>query len=511
MKCSDTIFLLFCIVVKTCAWPNSCTFQHTLSRNASLLTTVSYFSRYTTKCGIFNWGTCSRYRWSYRNEQRYYTEYYYDYYHEDCEGYCHSYQCNECAAITNCEQIRCTTASDQCCHQCIYDRGGTIKAYEPIASGGYSDRICEQRCSWRPDSKFCYPGRCTTTPSTCQCAPNFSGDNCLQMTTSPVMHFCSATLIQVTGDRAYALCDNHGNAQTTIYTNIQPDRIQVELHNSYTGPDAADWPQQYYVNDFKVGVISASFDWWVTRGGSIVKTGTDTCSNGYSQDNPHQGMYECDVIDNIGFTFQHEDRLHLTAKAHNGGYITIRNYDAASGYLIGPKIYYTGMEVAHTADFILDYQSPEHCTLTRSCSDNMLDRGPAITKIRRITVRFNGWHDDISGILRYKYEVYKMQAYDDVLGYRSTPPAISGQVNPPTTQFTITLRDPGIVDRPTTQFTITLSDPGIVDLPSTQFIITLSDPGRVDLPNTQFTITLSDTGIADIPDTKFTITLSDTQ
>ncbi|XP_077865830.1 uncharacterized protein LOC102808303 [Saccoglossus kowalevskii] len=288
-----------------------------------------------------------------------------------------------CTAIANCQQLHCTSATDHACQRCDYDRGGDIVAYHLMDSDGYPNRTCEQRCSWRSDSQFCYPGRCTTTPSTCQCAPHFSGHNCLQMITSPIMEHCLATLIQTTGDyRADADCDDHVTATTTVYTNIQPDRIQVELHNSYTGPDAADWPQQYYVNDFKVGVISASFDWWVTRGGSIVKTGTDTCSNGYSQDNPHQGMYECDVIDNIGFTFQHEDRFHLMTKARNGGYITISNYDVIFNDTIEPeKYYYTGMEVAHTVDFNMDYKSPEHCTVTGSCFENMLDRGPAIIKI----------------------------------------------------------------------------------------------------------------------------------
>nr|XP_006818613.1 PREDICTED: uncharacterized protein LOC102807323 [Saccoglossus kowalevskii] len=313
-----------------------------------------------------------------------------------------------CTAIANCQQLHCTSSTNQACHRCNYDRGGDIIAYQLLDYGGYPNRICE-------------------------------------LNTSPIMQYCLGTLIQTTGDyRADADCDDHVTAPTTVYTNIQPDRIQVEWHNSYTGPNAADWPQQYYVEDFKVGVISASYDWWVIRGETNVKSGIVTCSIGYSQDNPHQAMHDCDVTGDIVFTFQHEDRFYFTAKARNGGYITIRNYDATSGYTINPKNYYTGVDVAHTADFTLDYQPPTHCTVTGSCSDHMLDRGPAITKTRDITVQYIGWHDDLSGILRYEYEVYKMQAYGDVLGYRSIPPVMSGQVDPPAKQFTITLNDPGV-------------------------------------------------------------------
>ncbi|XP_077865058.1 uncharacterized protein LOC144350866 [Saccoglossus kowalevskii] len=441
------VFILFLYLrtKTTCAWPNSCTFRNTLSRQLSTLTTVSYQSRYSTSCGIFGLDSCTRYRTSYTYQREYYTGYYYSYYQDDCEGYCDSYRCNACIAIANCQELRCTSSTNHTCERCIYERGPNITAYQLIDDGGYSNRICEQRCSWRPDSQFCYPGRCTTTPSTCSCAPNFSGNNCLQMNTSPVMQYCLGTLIQTTGDyRADADCDNHVTAPTTVYTNIQPDRIQVEWHNSYTGPNAADWPQQYYVEDFKVGVISASYDWWVIRDGNYVKNGNVTCSIGYSQDNPHQAMHDCTVTGDIVFSFQHGDRFYFTAKARNGGYITIRNYDPPSNYTINPKIYYTGIDIAHTADFTLDYQPPEHCTVTGSCSDNMLDRGPAITKIRDISVQYSGWHDDLSGILRYAYEVYKMQAYGDVLGYRSIPPVMSGQVDPPATQFTITLNHPGV-------------------------------------------------------------------
>ena len=38
-------------------------------------------------------------------------------------------------------------------------------------------------CSWRPDSKFCFPGDCGTScePRECQCATNFTnpGNNCM--------------------------------------------------------------------------------------------------------------------------------------------------------------------------------------------------------------------------------------------------------------------------------------------------------------------------------------------
>ncbi|XP_070570806.1 uncharacterized protein [Ptychodera flava] len=280
-----------------------------------------------------------------------------------------------CTAIANCQQLHCTSATDHACHRCNYDRGGDIKAYQRIDSGGYPNRVCQQICSWRPDSKYCYPGNCPSTPSSCSCATGFSGYNCMQMTTTPNMNYCIAKLIRTVGDtRVEADCDDHVTAPQTVYTNLVPDRILVEWHNNYVGPNAATYPQPYYINDFKVGVVSASFGWRVQRGGSDVKTGSATCSLGYNQDNPHQAMHDCEVHDDFSFTFQHADRFYVTVEASNGGYVNIRNYDGTSGYTVNPKQYYQGQTVSHTADFTLDYQPPEHCSVTSGCSDKMIDR-----------------------------------------------------------------------------------------------------------------------------------------
>ncbi|XP_070571273.1 uncharacterized protein [Ptychodera flava] len=258
------------------------------------------------------------------------------------------------------------------------------------------------------------------------------------------MAYCTAKLIRTVGDtRVEADCDDHVTAPQTVYTNLIPDRILVEWHAYYIGPNAATYPRPYYINDFKVGVVSASFDWRVQRGGSEIRSGSATCSLGYNQDNPHQAMHVCEVHDDFSFTFQHADRFYVTVKASNGGYVNIRNYDGTSGqYTVNPKQYYQGQTVSHTADFTLDYQPPEHCSVTSGCSDKMIDRGAAITKNGAITVGWSGWSDGLSGILKYEYEVYKMQPYGDVLGYRSIEPIIKDELDASSTSFTMNLTEP---------------------------------------------------------------------
>ena len=67
-------------------------------------------------------------------------------------------------------------------------------------------------------------------------------------------------------------------------------------------------------------------------------------------------------------------------KSLNGGFLITNNYDNGGVAQVGPTQYYTGSEQVHTASFTFDFVNPYQCSVTSGCSENMLDRGPAITK-----------------------------------------------------------------------------------------------------------------------------------
>ena len=71
-------------------------------------------------------------------------------------------------------------------------------------------------------------------------------------------------------------------------------------------------------------------------------------------------------------------RVHFEVSASNGGYVEIINFDH-SGTIGSPK-YYTGQTITHKAELVIDLIKPVHCSVGSTCSDNMLDRGPPITK-----------------------------------------------------------------------------------------------------------------------------------
>ncbi|KAI8516754.1 hypothetical protein Bbelb_053350 [Branchiostoma belcheri] len=125
-----------------------------------------------------------------------------------------------CEAYTECiEGVR---PSNYRCTRCEYDRGGEKKAYGLSSDG----RSCTKLCSWRPDSIYCYPGRCTNNRPSCTCAPNFGGTNCRTITHPPEMLSCLGKLKRMVNgterDTVEAPCTD-STTSPTVWTNVRFD------------------------------------------------------------------------------------------------------------------------------------------------------------------------------------------------------------------------------------------------------------------------------------------------
>ncbi|KAK2139493.1 hypothetical protein NP493_6387g00001 [Ridgeia piscesae] len=53
----------------------------------------------------------------------------------------------DCVRINNCEQLICTSGTNQYCKRCEHDHGGEMKAYRLVHKDGYNNRVCESECS----------------------------------------------------------------------------------------------------------------------------------------------------------------------------------------------------------------------------------------------------------------------------------------------------------------------------------------------------------------------------
>ncbi|KAI8512050.1 hypothetical protein Bbelb_111500 [Branchiostoma belcheri] len=158
------------------------------------------------------------------------------------------------------------------------------------------------------DSKFCYPGRCPGRPSTCSCAPGFGGNNCLRISTRPTIMHCLAKLMRVEGgaekDTLEAGC-GAVTAPSTVYVgrHIAFNRLQMTWDSSWIGPTTSDWPRPYYINDFRVGVVTASSTWRLLRGNRKTLTISEkaTPSDSTSTGTPsHRSQYEPPNLDFFG-------------------------------------------------------------------------------------------------------------------------------------------------------------------------------------------------------------------
>ncbi|XP_078670248.1 uncharacterized protein LOC144910732 [Branchiostoma floridae x Branchiostoma belcheri] len=336
------------------------------------------------------------------------------------------HSCVACDSIADCEVLECTGPGDSTCTTCQYDRGGDAMGYRLAADG----KSCTQLCSWRPDSLFCYPGNCgsNSLPSSCTCAPDFNGTNCLSIQVPPEMAHCTGLLIGAAGEVAEASCTDSTIAPSTVWTNLQQEATTVQLEvnwdTAFEEPSPFDWPEPYYIDDRKIGMTEASTDWWLERGTAGILNGSLTCqsyedgstSHVVSQDSPALSTHNCSRSHVISVTPQHGDRLYFTAKSRNGGYVKMRNYDGLSSYTVNPSVYYSGLEISRTAHFTFDFAPPYHCSVEGNCTDYMLDRGPAVTRNGTIRLRWSGWHDDDSGIRTYTYDIVRLRPCGDGLG-----------------------------------------------------------------------------------------------
>ncbi|KAI8509823.1 hypothetical protein Bbelb_122510 [Branchiostoma belcheri] len=89
-------------------------------------------------CRYWNdWGPCSA-LWEHRHPDPQAPR-------PDCPDEFYDTCCDKpCTRIANCERLICTSASNHQCNRCNYDRGGQIKAYQQVASGGYPNRVCQR-------------------------------------------------------------------------------------------------------------------------------------------------------------------------------------------------------------------------------------------------------------------------------------------------------------------------------------------------------------------------------
>ncbi|KAI0212815.1 hypothetical protein LSAT2_002263 [Lamellibrachia satsuma] len=137
-------------------------------------------------------------------------------------------------------------------------------------------------------------------------------------------------------------------------------------------------------------------------------------------------------------------RINFEALTWNGGYVRINNYDLGSTPSVDARKYYVSATKIHRSTLTIDLIDPYHCSEIRTCSENMLDRGPPITKSTSLRVEWAGWSDDLAGVRLYELVIYKLQPMGDRLDHKGLTALLRRTIDVSVNRIDTTLVDPGV-------------------------------------------------------------------
>ncbi|XP_038071216.1 uncharacterized protein LOC119740085 [Patiria miniata] len=372
----------------------------------------------------------------------------------DAPDYClcprgyYSPRCEECRPIDHCLQVFCNSYYDAQCDQCDGDFGSVFgSAYKKTGD----QRRCIKQCSWRADSNACFPGSCTDAQ--CTCSSGFSGPDCRTMdeAQAPVLSELRATLLM--GTTTLEL-EGVGNDTATLYTGVRNSTdIRIHWKSSYqpTGlpnPSAVDGtgqPVYPYIADVNLGIVSARVTALVhfAQGGTYA-LGSEDCPAAGSQDNPATTLVICEYTFNIDYSLwtpANGDTLRYEVDTTNGGNMQLYDRDNANTILTR---YYLGRTVSASANFTFDLDSPYHClNVSAGCRTTMLYAGEDVTTEADITITWQGWADDLSGIGEYDLQVRQLSGHhgDEMTETFDSPAVYTGTA---VSGHTVTLPHTGV-------------------------------------------------------------------
>ncbi|XP_021364695.1 uncharacterized protein LOC110457663, partial [Mizuhopecten yessoensis] len=187
--------------------------------------------------------------------------------------------CEICPKIANCKHQRCTVAGDVRCMYCdgeVKDIPGW-RAYSRHTDSMVS---CKQTCSWRSDSRHCFPGTCEgEIVGNCQCHEGFTGQHCETVVDIPTVLSNQIKLSFQNKDTKCPDDPNLTDAPDTVWTNMEDLN---NTHAYFTAKNALRGmvPTPYeFITDFKYGIISGKIVMRLVRERIVTIYPWDPCAN----------------------------------------------------------------------------------------------------------------------------------------------------------------------------------------------------------------------------------------
>ncbi|XP_048259382.1 uncharacterized protein LOC125384385 [Haliotis rufescens] len=167
-------------------------------------------------------------------------------------------QCYRCQHIANCQAEEVCTCNDcQVCSRCegVVIEGPGQRAYVISKDGKY----CRKACSWRQDSTWCYPGTCEDElASNCTCAAGFSGPNCQNIDTPPLIPWNRIVVHGQRNETAEAPLDpSNSEAQEDSWTNLKNiHNINYDFRTNFI-PSGLLTTRHKFIDGYSVGIVQA--------------------------------------------------------------------------------------------------------------------------------------------------------------------------------------------------------------------------------------------------------------
>ncbi|KAL3873868.1 hypothetical protein ACJMK2_036952, partial [Sinanodonta woodiana] len=312
--------------------------------------------------------------------------------------------CALCQQIANCNFAACTVYGDS---RCKYCEGEYTEQYGHYAYTRFRDNglSCQLACSWRSGSR-CFPGNCLdTTLGSCLCAPGYSGTDCATIGINPDILKMEMTFefISNTTTEKEIIEGEDGHISWTslnIFTEVKANvKAAFQQNFTYTPPD--------YINSDKTraGIIRMSLSLYLYRGNTQKEIYL------YSSCTPDRNeSYICYLQKYLDekksewkdyLNFDHNDRFKLVVSATNGGKVYYHNRDK------GDQLEYynlVGRTATKTLYLGIDRIVPYHCCTQQPFY--VVD----VTTNPNLTVKWDGWQDDLSGIDHYDIEIFYLSA-----------------------------------------------------------------------------------------------------
>ncbi|XP_067680773.1 uncharacterized protein [Haliotis asinina] len=325
-------------------------------------------------------------------------------------------QCYRCQHIENCHIEECPCNGCQVCSRCegvVMEEAGK-RAYAISADRKY----CRKACSWRPDSTWCYPGVCQEElASNCICSPGFSGPNCQNIDTPPLISWNRIVVHGEGNEAAEAPVDpNNSETQEDSWTNLKNIHdISYDFHTSFI-PSGLQQSRLHFIDGYKVGIVHGNVTLILFRDVTeMTNFSTSINCGNVSELVPYRSLFKCSGdLSLTSSELTTGDVVQFQFVTLNGGFVKVKNMENNNVQ----THYYAGQSKTVTLRIGFDYVNPSHCNATWGCSADMLIVGKT-SKQPSFNVQWQGWADDTSGIRRFELQVFEMEFIASADGLRT--------------------------------------------------------------------------------------------